>query len=175
VSNCNKNSLYNAQTQKNANNFQIFTDFFDELDELFAIEQFDTNSGVKNALASMFRKIFITEFSLMNPLVSKFQVLHYLTAFFQRKIGDTERYCMSRIQTQIRPFGNLPVKVASQLDRAFRLWKQVTQSLEKASIVLLNIADKLTMSGECTNALVRLRECHVCSGASPEVSFVLIV
>ncbi|KAI6192389.1 Dally-like protein [Aphelenchoides bicaudatus] len=136
-----------------AQNTKIFTDFFDELDEQFAVEQTQSSSGVKNALATLFRKIFITEFSLMNPL---------------RKVGDTERYCMSRIQTQIRPFGNLPAKVASQLDRAFNLWKQVTQSLEKASIVLLNVADKLTASSECTSALVRLRECHLCSGVSPE-------
>lgn len=78
---------------------------------------------------------------------------------------------MSRIQTQLRPFGNLPLKVASQLDRTFQLWKQITQFLEKASIVLLNVADRLVASRECTSALVRLRECHICSGASPEVIF----
>lgn len=84
-------------------------------------------------------------------------------------MGESQRYCLSRIQTQLRPFGNLPHKIAIQLDKAFVLWKQTATALERASIFLLNVADRLVASKECTHKLVKLRQCHVCSGASPEV------
>ena len=50
--------------------FQIFADFFDEIaDQFAAVDDQPARSGVKAALSVLFRKIFVTEFSLMNPLV----------------------------------------------------------------------------------------------------------
>ncbi|KAI6226596.1 Glypican domain containing protein [Aphelenchoides besseyi] len=135
-----------------SNNAKIFNDFFDELDEQFAVDD-QPRSAVKTALGSLFRKIFITEFSLLNPM---------------RQVSDTERHCMTRIQTHMRPFGQIPTKIATQLDRSFATWKSVVNTLEKTSILLINVADRLQLSSECTGALVRLRECHVCSGVSVE-------
>ncbi|KAI6206172.1 hypothetical protein M3Y94_00876900 [Aphelenchoides besseyi] len=123
-----------------SNNAKIFNDFFDELDEQFAVDD-QPRSAVKTALGSLFRKIFITEFSLLNPM---------------RQVSDTERHCMTRIQTHMRPFGQIPTKIATQLDRSFATWKSVVNTLEKTSILLINVADRLQLSSELS---VETRPC----------------
>lgn len=130
--------------------FQLFSDFFDEVDEQFAVED---SMSMKPALASLFRKIFLTEFSLMNPL---------------RDISDGERHCMARLQGTLKPFGQIPQKLSLQLERAFVSWKVTIQTLEKTSQLLINISDKLVLNKECVSGLIRLRQCHVCVGANPQ-------
>lgn len=138
----------------------MFADFFDELDEQFAAEDLAGASasaahwaGPRPALASLFRKVFLAEFALLNPL---------------RDVGDAERHCLARLQTALRPFGQLPAKITLQLGRAFRAWKGTVRALERASLLLIGLADKLRLSRECSAGLTRLRQCHVCAGASAE-------
>ncbi|CAD5233244.1 unnamed protein product [Bursaphelenchus xylophilus] len=132
-------------------NAKVFADFFDEIDEQFAVD--DSSASLKSALGSLFRKVFLTEFSLMNPM---------------RDVSNAERHCMARLQSQLKPFGQIPAKLAIILERMFLGWKFVTSSLEKASELLIRISDKMVLQKECVSKLIAMRQCHVCSGAGPE-------
>ncbi|CAD5231107.1 unnamed protein product [Bursaphelenchus okinawaensis] len=128
-------------------NSKVFSDFFDEIDEQFAVD--DPSASLKSALGLLFRKIFLIEFGLMNPM---------------RDISNAERHCMARLQGQLKPFGQIPAKLALLLDRTFAIWKLTISTLEKASQLLIRLGDKMVLKPECVNKLVHMKQCHVCSG-----------
>nr|CAD2171477.1 unnamed protein product [Meloidogyne enterolobii] len=98
-------------------NKQIFNQFVN--DSLLVFEQ--GNGCFIEALQQLFKRIFLTEFSLLNPLRSidkeKQQILN----------------CIMSLFPILRPFGFGPEAISQLTGRAFRIWSSTIIALEQIS------------------------------------------
>ncbi|CAK5071825.1 unnamed protein product [Meloidogyne enterolobii] len=129
-------------------NKQIFNKFVN--DSLLVFEQ--GNGCFIEALQQLFKRIFLTEFSLLNPLVRKFFQFKSLLNF-KRSIDKEKQQilnCIMSLFPILRPFGSGPEAISQLTGRAFRIWsstifalEQISQNLqvlEKANFMRLNLS-----------------------------------
>uniref|UniRef100_A0A914PT89 Glypican-1 n=1 Tax=Panagrolaimus davidi TaxID=227884 RepID=A0A914PT89_9BILA len=83
-----------------------------------------------------------------------------------RNVNELEKDCMNQIQTDLKPFGNLPQKISLLMERSFIAWKTILKTLDQANEILFKLLD-VVISPQCINQLTKMQQCHVCSGSSP--------
>lgn len=110
------------------------------------------NSNVKQILVRLFRKLYVRIFELLNPL---------------REVGEIEKECLIRLQSDLKPFGSYPHKISLLMERAFIAWKLILKSIDQSNEALFKLLNDVSISSECAKAASRMQQCHVCSGASP--------
>uniref|UniRef100_A0A7E4ZQ37 Glypican-6 n=1 Tax=Panagrellus redivivus TaxID=6233 RepID=A0A7E4ZQ37_PANRE len=128
---------------------EMFDDFFNELDTYYTSPY--SHISVTDIIDRLFKRLFITMFTLMNPL---------------KLPGTFEKECMAKQMEIIKPFGGYPSKMHKHVERAFTSWKFVGKAMDRGVAELLELLT-FKISDECVSGLTKMRHCHVCSGVSP--------
>ncbi|KAL7069593.1 hypothetical protein ACQ4LE_011095 [Meloidogyne hapla] len=132
-------------------NKQIFNKFVN--DSLLVFEQ--GNGCFTEALQQLFKRIFLTEFSILNPL---------------RSVGEEKQQlldCILSLFPILRPFGFGPEAISQLTGRAFRIWSSTIIALEQISRDLQILEKNFSAPKNCLPQLIQMRHCGICSGGNP--------
>lgn len=64
---------------------------------------------------------------------------------------------------QLKPFGDIPEKLTTQIKRSFVATRSLEQALASAADVAKNMAN-IHSGGDCSAALTKMRQCGACKG-----------
>lgn len=125
-------------------NAEIFTQLFDDLLEYYK----GTDKSLTNTLDSFFENLLSRMFQLLNV---------------QHKFDDQYLKCVTSKMDQLKPFGDVPQKLSSQVKRSFIAARTFVQGLAIGRDVILEVA-KLRPTSACTKALMKMSYCPQCRG-----------
>ncbi|KHJ87212.1 hypothetical protein OESDEN_13018, partial [Oesophagostomum dentatum] len=125
-------------------NSQVFETFFNRLR---AFSSPFSEAKVQQISSQLFEDMFVIMFQLMNPM-------HSVTA--------AQRRCMLEGMAEIAPFGDVPEKVATHLEKPLVLWKYFVTGLDNVHNILEGFMNVST-SKECRLNLARMWDCSLCS------------
>lgn len=126
-------------------NAHIFTDMFKQL------EKYYTNGSIE--LNEVFDSFFHLLYSKM------FQVLNTQYTFDDKYLN-----CVSEKMDELKPFGDIPKKIKTEVKRSFIATRTFVQSMLGASEILEKLENLMTLSpsGECSKALDVFSSCPDC-------------
>ncbi|KFM75525.1 Glypican-5, partial [Stegodyphus mimosarum] len=81
----------------------------------------------------------------------------------QKDFSDTYKECLRDGQVEIRPFGDLPEKIASQISSSFEAARTFLEALQ-LGVEVINTTEHMDFGPECRKAFVRLIYCPHCQG-----------
>lgn len=125
-------------------NAVVFTDFFNEL------EKYYVQGGIR--LAETMDRFFTILYQRM------FVVINSQYAF-----SDDYIACVAKDITDMKPFGDIPNKLAGMLRRAFVATRTFHRSLGKGAVVLEKMM-KLNITDLCGEEVMKMQHCDVCTG-----------
>ncbi|EYC33767.1 hypothetical protein Y032_0002g975 [Ancylostoma ceylanicum] len=132
-------------------NSQIFDTFFNRLR---AFSSPFSDAKVPQITGKLFEDMFVIMFQLMNPM-------HSVTA--------EQRRCMLDGMAEIAPFGDVPDKITSHMEKPLVFWKHFVSSLDNMYNVLEGFMN-ISTSKECSLNLARMWDCSLCTGAQESKS-----
>ncbi|XP_006823944.1 glypican-5-like, partial [Saccoglossus kowalevskii] len=105
---------------------------------------------VTDSVSSFFDKLF--------PMV----YVHYVNT---RQVGMPEDYreCLMQSQQEIKPFGEIPHRLALHLQKSLQAARVFIQALN-LGIEVINTTDHIVLTRECSKALLKLKYCSSCNG-----------
>uniref|UniRef100_A0A0A1XNS3 Glypican-6 n=1 Tax=Zeugodacus cucurbitae TaxID=28588 RepID=A0A0A1XNS3_ZEUCU len=124
-------------------NSYVFSDLFNELENYYTRGRID--------LLEVMDKFFNTLYQKM------FQVLNGQT--FEEKFLK----CVSEHMKELKPFGDVPDKLAVQIKRSFVATRTYWQALHTAAEVSKKMMN-VRLNADCTAALTKMQHCGACKG-----------
>ncbi|XP_039964863.1 glypican-6 [Bactrocera tryoni] len=124
-------------------NSYVFSDLFNELENYYTRGRVD--------LLEVMDKFFNTLYQKM------FQVLNGQT--FEEKFLK----CVSEHMKELKPFGDVPDKLAVQIKRSFVATRTYWQALHTAAEVSKKMMN-VRLNADCTAALTKMQHCGACKG-----------
>uniref|UniRef100_A0A0K0CZQ3 Glypican-6-like protein n=1 Tax=Angiostrongylus cantonensis TaxID=6313 RepID=A0A0K0CZQ3_ANGCA len=126
-------------------NSQAFETFFNRL-RAFSSPFSDTK--VTQVVRKLLEDLFVIMFQLMNPT-------HIVKA--------DQRRCMIESMDEIVPFGDVPKKIITNLEKSLNFWKHFITALVNVHNILEGFMN-VSVSNECRQNLARMWDCSLCSG-----------
>ncbi|KJH45046.1 glypican [Dictyocaulus viviparus] len=132
-------------------NSQAFDTFFNRL-RAFSSPFSDTK--VPQAVRKLLEDLFIIIFQLMNPM---------------HNVNAEQRRCIIDSMDDIAPFGDVPKKIITNLEKSLVFWKQFVVGLVTVHNILegfMNVSfhSAASVSNDCKENLARMWDCSLCSG-----------
>lgn len=81
----------------------------------------------------------------------------------QKEFTDVYKECLREVQLEVRPFGDLPEKISSQISRSFEAARTFLEALH-LGVEVINTTEHMDFGPECRRALARLTYCPHCQG-----------
>uniref|UniRef100_W8BCM0 Glypican-6 n=2 Tax=Ceratitis capitata TaxID=7213 RepID=W8BCM0_CERCA len=125
-------------------NSYVFSDLFNELENYYTRGRVD--------LLQVMDKFFNTLYQKM------FQVLNGQYSFDEKFLN-----CVSEHMKELKPFGDVPDKLAVQIKRSFVATRTYWQALHTAAEVSKKIIN-IHLNADCTAALTKMQHCGACKG-----------
>ncbi|CAL1281084.1 unnamed protein product [Larinioides sclopetarius] len=88
---------------------------------------------------------------------------HHSVNSNQKDFSETFKECLRDAQVEIRPFGDLSEKIASQISRSFEAARTFLEALQ-LGLEVINTTEHMDFGPECSEAFVRLTYCPQCQG-----------
>lgn len=125
-------------------NAEIFTTLFNNLLDYYK----GTDKSLTDTLNEFFKTLLKKMIELLNPT---------------HEFNDQYLQCLSSKMDQLKPFGDVPTKLSSQVKRSFIAARTFVQGLAIGRDVIAEVA-KLRPTDACTQALMRMSYCPQCRG-----------
>ncbi|XP_036326446.1 glypican-6 isoform X2 [Rhagoletis pomonella] len=125
-------------------NSYVFSDLFNELENYYTRGRTD--------LLDVMDKFFNTLYQKM------FQVLNGQYTFDEKFL-----HCVSEHMKELKPFGDVPDKLALQIKRSFVATRTYWQALHTAAEVSKKLIN-VHLNADCTAALTKMQHCGACKG-----------
>ncbi|VDM62175.1 unnamed protein product [Angiostrongylus costaricensis] len=126
-------------------NSQAFETFFNRL-RAFSSPFSDTK--VTQVVRKLLEDLFVIMFQLMNPM---------------HIVKVDQRRCMIESMDEIAPFGDVPKKIITNLEKSLNFWKHFVTALVNVHNTLEGFMNA-SVSNECRQNLARMWDCSLCSG-----------
>ncbi|GFY52520.1 glypican-5 [Trichonephila inaurata madagascariensis] len=88
---------------------------------------------------------------------------HHSVNSNQKDFSESFKECLRDAQVEIRPFGELSEKIASQISRSFEAARTFLEALQ-LGLEVINTTEHMDFGPECSEAFVRLAYCPQCQG-----------
>lgn len=123
-------------------NSVVFTDFFEELERYYN----KGNVKLSDVLENFFTILYQRMFKVINA---------------QYKFDDKYLQCVAEHMAELKPFGDVPMKLGLQLKRSFVATRTFYKALIVASTVTARLQN-LRLSEDCAVELVKMQHCGQC-------------
>ncbi|CAL4073009.1 unnamed protein product [Meganyctiphanes norvegica] len=126
-------------------NKHVFTDLYDNLEDYYNKGQLD----LQEAMNGFFKKLYQILFAVYN---SQYQF--------------TPKYlrCITRHMEEVQPFGNVSVKLTSQIKRSFMALRTFVQGLATVRDVVRSVLKINPSLPPCVHELMKMSKCAMCAG-----------
>ncbi|KAF4087401.1 hypothetical protein AMELA_G00095100 [Ameiurus melas] len=127
-------------------NADVFQRLFSELKHYYT----GGNVNLEETITEFWTRLMERMFQLLNS---------------QYDINDDYMECVNKHMDDLKPFGDVPKKVTSQVSRAFVVARSFVQGLGFGQGVATN-ASKVNMSAECVSNVTEMLYCPYCQGVT---------
>ncbi|XP_069170229.1 glypican-4 isoform X2 [Procambarus clarkii] len=125
-------------------NAYVFTKLYDDLEKYFSSGELDLLETMDDFFKRLYQRMFTV---------------------FNQQYAFNARYlrCVTRHMEQLKPFGDVPKKLTTQIKRSFVALRTFVQGLATGRDVVRNVL-KVNPSVSCVHELMRMTHCATCAG-----------
>lgn len=125
-------------------NAYVFTKLYDDLEKYFSTGEVD----LQETMDDFFKRLYQRMFTVFNS---------------QYTFNARYLRCATRHMEQLKPFGDVPKKLTTQIKRSFVALRTFVQGLATGRDVVRNVL-KVNPSVSCVHELMRMTHCATCEG-----------
>ncbi|XP_042227686.1 glypican-4-like [Homarus americanus] len=122
----------------------VFTKLYDDLEKYFSLGELD----LQETMDDFFERLYQRMFTVYNS---------------QYTFSSRYLRCVTRHMEQLKPFGDVPKKLTTQIKRSFVALRTFAQGLATGRDVVKNVL-KVNPSVSCVHELMRMTHCATCEG-----------
>ncbi|RXG54796.1 Glypican-4 [Armadillidium vulgare] len=125
-------------------NSYIFTDLFKTFDDYYTRGEKDMRQEMENFFRKLYQKIFTV---------------------YNSQYTFSGRYleCVNSHMNELKPFGDDPEKLTTNIKRSFVAFRSFVQGLKTAASVVRNVL-QVNPSVSCVHELIKMTHCSTCAG-----------